>query len=227
MTTDLSGSEDLSGSMLEPMWGLRLRSVLREDDLSGIRPPSFEEIAEYRPSKLNDVYLQTVVFLIRFFNMSSDCVQALWLLLTSIVKGVKRGLRDNIYVFFQGSSYPYYLDDIQMTSPAIPAVEWYYNAKTHTFISARLYTNSQQYHTHHIPYLAAEVKYNDLLLYDISDFIDSIRWAGEDDEGMPTADLLVSAWTLSSGVVLQRSDAISLSVINTDGDDMKISLRPA
>lgn len=229
--TDLSGSRDLSGVLLEEegesMWGIRRRILT--SDLSGNIPlqTGIQEVVEYKASKLNDLYLQSIVFLIRFFNMSSECLQALWLLLRSIVKGVKRGVTENIYVFFEGSSYPYYLDDIQMASPAIPSVEWYYNAKTHTFISARLYNNSQQYHTHHIPYLAAEVKYNDLLLYDISDFIDSVRWGGEEDEGMPNADHLVSAWTLSSGIVLKRSDAMTLSVINTDGDDMRVPLKAA
>jgi hypothetical protein len=220
-STDLSGAEYVSDDEGQPMWGLRLRShiqSLTEDTADKT------SMVEHTPSRMNEYYLQSAIFLIRFFNLSAECLQALWQFLTSVVKGVKRGLRDNIYVFFQGSSHPYYLDDIQMTSPAIPPVEWYYNAKSHTFISARLYNTSEQYHTHHIPYLTAEVKYNDLILYDISDFINSVRWAGEEGETMPNADHLVSAWTLSSGIVLQRSDAMALSVINTDGEDARVPL---
>jgi hypothetical protein len=241
MTTDLSGSTlandesntDLSGAVYvsddegQPMWGLRLRSQIQSltDGSSEVSEASEEEaVMQYRPSIFNDYSLQSAVLFIRFFNLSAEWLRAFWQFLTSVVRGVKRGLRDNIYVFFQGSSYPYYLDDIQMSSPAIPSVEWYYNAKTHTFISGRLYNASQQYHTQHIPYLTAEVKYNDLTLYDISDFIDSVRWAGEEGEVMPNADHLVSAWTLSSGIVLQRSEAMALSVINTNGEDMRVPL---
>lgn len=223
-------------ALVESTWGLRLRN--RIQDLSAnfqvlhplVRPPAFEELAlqcrQVPRVNLNQVYMQSVFCFLRFLTLMGQALRFLWLLGGNVVQGAKKTFQDDQYVFFRGSSHPYLLNEIRLGSPGVPEPEWYYNATTHTFLTARLYNNSQAYHTHHIPYLAAEVKYNDLILYDISEFVNSVRWAGEDTEGMPNMDQLISAWTLSSGVVLQRSPQMDVAVINTDGQEARIALRP-
>lgn len=241
---DLSGNIDVSGniptrneivypeenseeqSIVEQAWGLRLRSRIDQltADLSGNFPPTPQ-------LRLNELYFESVVYFLRFMNLTGQFLQFLWLLFGNIGKGIRKSVKDDIYVFFKDSSYPYSVLDVQLTGSGTPEIEWYYNASTRTFLTSRLYTNSQTYHTHHIPYLTAEVKYNDLILYDISDFINSVRWAGVDDpsghqsETMPNVDHLISAWSLSSGVVLKRSSSMNLCVINTDGEEVKLPLR--
>ena len=241
---DLSGNPTMSPvpeeldeqSRVEAAWGLRLRTRIQEltEDLSSnliilrplTRPPSFEQLATATPKlNLNDLYLQGVFCFLRFLTLSAQALQVLWNLCANIGKGVKKTFQEEQVVFFRGSCYPYRLSEIHLNAPGVPEIEWYYNSTSNTFVSARLYNNSAHYATHHIPYLTAEVKYNDLVLYDISDFINRVRWAGEDGEGMPNVDHLVSAWTLSSGIVLQRSPAMNLAVINTDGDEVRLPLR--
>lgn len=235
---DLSGNTDVSGniqtsneiiypeetseeqSIVEQAWGLRLRSRIHQltADLSGNFPPTPQ-------LRLNELYFESVLYFLRFMNLTGQFLQFLWLLFGNIGKGIRKTVKDDIYVFFKDSSYPYSVLDVQLSGSGTPEIEWYYNASTHTFLTSRLYANSQSYHTHHIPYLTAEVKYNDLILYDISDFINSVRWAGEESEPMPNVDHLISAWSLSSGVVLKRSPQMNLCVINTDGEEVKIPLR--
>lgn len=237
---DLSGSPVRTNTPVEEQtrvetaWGLRLRTRIQElgEDMSAnlqvlhplVRPPTFEQLAQPRVN-LNQVYVNSIFCLLRFLTLSGQALRFLWLLFGNITQGAKKTFQDEQYVFFRGSSYPYPLEDIHLGSPGVPEPDWYYNVKTRTFLSARLYNNSQAYHTHHIPYLAAEVKYNDLILYDISEFINSVRWAGEETEAMPNMDHLISAWTLSSGVVLKRSPQMDVAVINTDGNEVRIPLR--
>ena len=253
MSGDLSGC-DLSGcancscsemtmpveeqAIVENTWGLRLRARVLElgEDLSAnivhpiVRPPAFEELAERNVSdfqeNLTSLYKQGVFYFLRFLNLSAKAGYFLWILLGNVTQGVKKTFQDEQFVFFKDTSYPYLLSDIKLNSPGVPDVEWYYNSKTHTFLTARLYNNSQAYHPHHIPYLTAEIRYNNLVLYDISEFINSVRWAGEESEAMPNLDHLISVWSLSSGIVLQRSAGMTLSVINTDGAEVQIPLRP-
>lgn len=214
-------------ALVETTWGLRLRTRMDQlsNDLSGslvLAPPQLH---------LTDLYLQGVVYFFRFMAFTTQALHFLWLLVGNVGRGVKRSFQEDIYIFFKGSSHPYYSNDVKLNQSGVPEIDWYYNAATNTFLTSRLYANSQTYHTHHIPFLTAEVKYNDLSLYDISDFINSVRWAGTDDpdghqiEPMPNVDVLLSAWSLSSGIVLKRSDQMNLCVINTDGDETKIPLR--
>lgn len=215
--------------------GLRLRNRVEQllSDLSGnpailhpiFRPPVVEELTIVKTISYHEVYMMSIMYFLQFLNGAYRFLSSSWSLCQNVYKGVKRSLSENVYVFFEDSSYPYALDEIEMKSPGVPSIEWYYNHTTKTFISARLYTNSQHYHTHHIPYLSAELQYNDLTLYNVTEFMNDVRWAGEDGEPMPSADHLVSAWTLYSGVVVKRSDAVSLLVINTDGDEQRVPLR--
>jgi hypothetical protein len=228
---DISGSilpsedsvETSEQALVETTWGLRLRSRIDQlsSDLSGALVP----IPAAPQLHLTDIYIQSMVYVFRFLTVSAQFLQFLWVLFGNVGRGVKRSFQDDIYVFFKGSSYPYYINDVQLNRSGMPEIEWYYNAATNTFLTSRLYTNSQSYHTHHIPFLTAEVKYNDLTLYDVSEFMNSVRWAGEDGEPMPDVNILMSAWSLSSGIVLKRSDQMNLVVINTDGIETNVPLR--
>jgi hypothetical protein len=226
--TDISGNtteavvEPTEQERVENTWGLRLRT--RMDDLSNqfalIQAPT--QVPELH---LNEIYIQSMVYLIRFLRLTGEFLQFVWLLVGNVGKGVKQTFQQPVYVFFKDSDHPYLVSDVQLNCSGTPEIEWYYNATTHTFVTSRLYNNSESYHTHHIPYLTAEVRYNDLILYDISEFINSVRWAGEDSEGMPSVNHLLSAWSISSGIVLKRSEQMNLNVINTDGNEAKIPLR--
>lgn len=237
-TTDLSGcpcdETDVSGNLpnhvdakalVESSWGLRLRARIEElgVDLSQNVLPHTSSPIVSPLLNLNDIYVQSVFYFLRLLTMSGQALDFLWLFFGNIAQGVKKTFHEDVYVFFKNSSYPYLLDDIHLDSPGVPEIQWYYNAKTRTFLTARLYNTSQDYHPHHISYLTAEVCYNDLNLYDVSEFFNSIRWAGEGS--MPSIYHLISAWSLSSGIVLKRSPHMIVAAINTDGDEVRIPLR--
>lgn len=215
----------------------RLRTTVEQlvADLSGnptllhpiFTPPPLvvQDLEKIPRISYHEVYMMSVMYFLQFINIMTRFFGSSWSVCKNVYKGVKKSLSENVYVFFEGSSYPYPLDEIDLRSPGVPSVEWYYNHTTHTFVSARLYNNSQTYQTHHVPYLSTEIQYNDLTLYDVTEFMNDVRWAGEEGEPMPNADHLVSAWTLYSSVVVKRSDAVSLRVINTDGDEQRVPLR--
>jgi hypothetical protein len=171
-----------------------------------------------------DVQRTALLYSVKFIFFSWNVVSAISSFVGTVSKGIIRSLQPEMYVFFEGSTHPYSLCDLKLHSPGVAPIAWYYDAKKREFLSARLFENSSHYHTHHIEYLTTEIKYNDLVLYDISDFVDTVRWAGEEQESAPSAEFLLAAWSLESGIVLQKSSSLFLSVINTEGNTVRISL---
>jgi hypothetical protein len=177
-----------------------------------------------RPLSYKDLERTVFLYTLKFLMFSWSFVSTVSSFVGTVGKGVVRSLQPETYVFFEGSTHPYSLRDLNLRAPGVAPIAWYYDAKKHEFLSSRLFENSSHYHTHHLDYLASEIKYNDLVLYDISDFIDSVRWAGEEQETAPSAECLLAAWSLDSGVVLQKTQSLFLSVINGEGNTVRISL---
>ena len=162
--------------------------------------------------------LQTLLFLQllwTFFSRAATATQ-------KVSMSVLRSIQTQMYVFFQGSYYPYRAQTTMLAGPGIAPIEWYYNADTKLFLSSTVYNSTNDYQTHHLEWLAAEVKYNDLVLYDISDYIEQVRWAGA---LRPTAALVMTAWSIHSGIVLNFRDGLVLKTINEDGTESSLPLR--
>lgn len=155
-------------------------------------------------------------------------LQFFWSILSSFTsksivvgKSVMRSLQPPLYVFFKGSDYPYRFQDVTVNGPGVAPVEWYYDADKCLFISSTLYNTSNEYETHHIEWLSAEIKYNSMVLYDITDHVEQVRWAGST---APTATQVLSAWSLKSGIVLNIKDSLTLHTLNADGTESQIPI---
>lgn len=150
-------------------------------------------------------------------------LQVLWRIISSatattqsVSKGVLRSLQAQQYVFFERSNYPYRVQDYSLTGPGIAQVEWYYDADTKLFVSSALYNTTTDYTKHHLEWLCGQIRYNNLVLYDISDFLQQVKWAGST---RPSAARVMAAWSLSSGIVLSGMEGITLQTINEDGSE--------
>lgn len=150
-------------------------------------------------------------------------LQVLWRIVSSatattqtVSKGVLRSLQAQQYIFFERSNYPYRLQDYSITGPGIAQVEWYYDADTKLFVSSTLYNTTTGYTKHHLEWLCGQIRYNNLVLYDISDFLQQVKWAGTT---RPSAARVMAAWSLSSGIVLSGMEGITLQTINEDGSE--------
>jgi hypothetical protein len=176
-------------------------------------------LIEYnRWTALRSIGLQTLLWLQFFWTLLSHAGSVT----QTVSRGVIRSLQSQIYVFFQGSPYPYRVQDYTLSGPGVPPVEWYYDADKKLFLSSSLYNTTTEYETHHFEWLSGQIKYNDLLLQDISDYLQQAKWAGT---SRPSASVLVSAWSLHSGTVLHLSDGLRLHTINQDASESAIPIR--
>jgi hypothetical protein len=137
-----------------------------------------------------------------------------------ISKSVVRGIQPKIFVFFQGSMYPYRLQDVTLAGPGVAPVEWFYDADNKLFLDSKVYNTTNEYHAKHFEWLSGEIKYNNITLYDISDFLEDIKWTGTTK---PTVNHVLAAWSLHSGIVLNGKEGLYLYTINENGNESSVA----
>lgn len=147
--------------------------------------------------------------------------------LWKVGRGVWKSFQPEMYVFFEGSSFPYNKNDLNLDAPGVPRIAWYYDAANHILVSGHLYNTSDTIRVHHLPFLSAELKYNDLVLHDITEFMENIRWGGDANQEPPSAKILLAIWSLKTGIVLQDSESLKLIVINEEGNEQTIPIQGA
>lgn len=138
-----------------------------------------------------------------------------------VTTGVVRSLQSKTYVFFQGSNYPYRLQEYSLAGPGVAPVEWFFDADKKVFLDSRVYNTPANQETHHFEWLSGEIRYNDLMLYDISDFLEEIKWGGAQK---PSPSRVLAAWSLHSGIVLNGKDGLVLHTINEDGSESNLPI---
>lgn len=139
-----------------------------------------------------------------------------------VSKNIVRSFQPHIYVFFQGSNYPYRLQEYSIAGPGVAPVEWFFDSDQQLFLASNVYNTTTEYDTKHFEWLSGQIKYNGLVLYDITEFIQEVKWAGT---SRPSPARILSAWSLSSGIVLNFSEGLTLCTINEDGTESVLSLR--
>lgn len=115
------------------------------------------------------------------------------------------------YVFFKGYTTPLLLNNVSLTGPGIPEVTWTYYEGSNTLVKG-LSNESMN-----LPWLSASVRYNGITLYSLDDFVSNMKFSGET---VPPPAVIVGAWSVKSGVYLDRALPLELLVINEDGDEV-------
>ncbi len=179
------------------------------------RVASHQEIAWFYAQRFG---LQSLLFLQFVWTLLSQAASTT----QTVSMNVVRSLQTQLYVFFQGSPFPYRAQTTTLAGPGIAPIEWYYNADTKVFLSSTVYNSTNEYQAHHLQWLTGEVKYNDLVLYDVSEFLQQVKWAGTE---RPTPVLVLAAWSIHSGIVLNLRDGLVLKTINEDGTESSLPLR--
>lgn len=134
-----------------------------------------------------------------------------------ITSGVYAAFQSEVYYFFKDSAHPWDARRINLNRAGSPHVDWFYNADTKTFSRSE-----NDGHLHHFPYLTAEIYHGDLALYDITSFTESLKWTGGDVA--PSANHVLSAWALQTGILLDSSLPLVLKVITQEGEESTIPL---
>jgi hypothetical protein len=155
---------------------------------------------------------------------SLQLINFVWAFLSTTAKYTKKvstsvysGLQEQTYYFFNNSPVPWDARRVNLNAAGSPHVDWYYNADTKMFSR-----EENDGHYHHFPYLTAEIYHGDLSLYDITSFTESLKWSG--GEVPPSANHVLAAWFIETGVLLDPSLPLVLRVCNQEGEMNSIQL---
>lgn len=119
--------------------------------------------------------------------------------------------RPREYIFLNGYTTPFLSHQVKTTSPGVPEVTWTYNLDTNILTQGAILPLKN------ISWLSASIRYNGMNLYCLDDFIGTVKYANSRDEPPPPA-VLVGAWSLYTGIVLNNQLNMELSVITDEGD---------
>lgn len=165
----------------------------------------------------NELPLYTLVT----FNTSVMILSFIWDIISRVGKNLLKSVKTDTYVFFDKNYTPYHTSDFKICGPGIAPLAWNYSSDNRTFTTPNL--NEDGIVLHHLPFLAAQIKYGDLILYDITDFVGRVKCFSQRNV-TPSPELIVAAWSLESGIVVSQTGLIQLSIITDEGDSKNIPL---
>jgi hypothetical protein len=119
------------------------------------------------------------------------------------------------YVFFRGYTTPHLSSTVIKTGPCIPEIDWKYNVETN-LISDGAATVATS-----LPWLSAAIRYNGLNLYPLDSFINDVKYSSE--KGVPSPAIIVGAWSIRTGIVLDNQVDLELFVITEEGEQRTVS----
>lgn len=122
------------------------------------------------------------------------------------VKYLAASFHPEVYVFYKGGSVPVRASDYNKDVAGVSNIDFYYNRETKTL--------SKTIETSHIPRTlnieGASIYHGDICLYDLTDFFDTTRFAGNQE--VPSLEQWVGIWELENGIFLDREKEFQLRV---------------
>lgn len=128
-----------------------------------------------------------------------------------------------IYIFFHGITSPYHERLVNPAASGSAPAEWKYDAKIHAFLEYGGAPEVQE-KSHRLPILSLEILHKDKVVYDLTDFVDTIRVYASDQKA-PSTQHLVGAWGLSSGIVLNRTRGYEARMITNKAATVTVAIR--
>ena len=101
------------------------------------------------------------------------------------------------YIFFANVNTPYIENKVNLYSPRSATPIWVYSPDTRKFTA---WGDSDALFSHALPVLSIEILENDEVMYDLTDFIETIRVYNT--QKSPSLTHIIYAWVLSSELIL-------------------------
>jgi len=135
---------------------------------------------------------------------------------------VRTALAPKYYLFFNGVAQAYATTSVELNKPGSARPIWVYSPEANTFLEWPLHdTDTIQYHQ--LPILSLEIIDGEETVNDLSEFVGKIRvHVRGDDKFSPSISNIVSAWAISSKIVLDPR--LKGRMIDTDAAISEVDL---
>lgn len=139
-----------------------------------------------------------------------------------VYEAVRVALSPHYYIFFNGVDQPLAFTSVNLRAPGSAQPLWVYSQELNTFFEWPMH-ETDTINPHSLPILSLEIKDGDDVLYDLTDFVGTMRvHVRGDDKFSPSISHILGAWTLTSKIVLQPK--LTGSSINSSGESSLIEL---
>ena len=149
--------------------------------------------------------------LFRAFILTKLVLETLFSVTTKVTGRLLTAVRPREYVFFTGYTTPFLSHMVNHVGSGIPSVDWIYNLDTNI-----LRKGSETGTPENIPWLSASIVFNGMNLYSLDDFISEVKFVNSRGEE-PSPAIIVGAWMLMTGNVLNNKINLELHVVNQEG----------
>jgi hypothetical protein len=120
---------------------------------------------------------------------------------------------DEQYIFYRNDPVPYSLGKVVASGPAMPEPEWIYNLTRTRFTAPDSSMKPLK-----LPWLSAVIKYNDMKLYSLDSYIDTVTFSNY-SRIPPNPEIIIAAWSLTTGIILDKNLEMKLLVITNEGNE--------
>jgi len=160
-------------------------------------------------SAINNIGYYAVIGYTRILNITAPYLEKAYILFNNVL-----GLfKNDLYVFFPGHDIPYNLKNVKKINNNDSNLIFY------DVNSRKFYENTDK-KLKNLPYLAGVVKFNDVEVCDLTDWISKVKYS---TDTIPNIKMIVMAWTLESGALLNISNNYYAEVINDSGDNVRLN----
>lgn len=133
------------------------------------------------------------------------------------------------YVFFDCITSPYNLSHVNISASSSAVPQWYYLPDDNTFVGWELGTTIESIMNRGgkpkpLPVLSMEILENDRVIYDLTDFSQSIKVYPQIDGVFPSAAHILGAWSLSSRIILDRNRDFVVHILDTNAEQKETEI---
>jgi hypothetical protein len=163
-----------------------------------------------------------LAFLGYYNTFSSFCSSAQSTIL-KIYHALRVAFSPPYYIFFNGVDHPLPFSAVDLHAPGSAQPLWVYSQEANTFYEWPVH-ETDTINPHSLPILSLEIKDGDDVLHDLTEFVGTMRvHVRGDDKFSPSISHILSAWTLTSKIVLNPK--LTGASISSSGESSSLELK--
>ena len=166
--------------------------------------------------------------LMSFLVVTNLWTSSLKVYLRRVYSVIEQLTRPNIYVFLENYPQPFPARFLSLENSHTAVPELLYDADTNIFFPYNTdfsYKNLiEEYKPERLPILSIEILDKDsTVIFDLTDFIDKIRYVNVSGVDAPELSEIISAWSIESYIILNKTKYI-VRYISNDGEMCEVPL---
>jgi len=165
----------------------------------------------------------SLLLLLRLYSSVDDCISKCVREAYKIYSKLAESFSLKTYVFFEYVTSPYNLSHVNISASSSAVPQWYYLPDENTFVGWELGANVDSIMNRvgkavPLPVLSMEIVDGARVVYDLTDFTQSIKVYPRVDGVFPSVAHILGAWSLSSRIVLDRNRDFTASILDTNAN---------